>query len=119
MRRVASDLQESDGTRYGFSGGKLSFVEDSLIFETRGRSERVDEVNLEAWLKAHPDGVFILPKALAERRAGIMRIGEVSGFNYSLGNRVELTVCQLPRSPEQTRQNTGTPAAKADEQGVR
>lgn len=100
---------------------KMSFVEDSFIFEMRGRSERVDEVDLEAWLKAHPDGVFILPKALAERRAGIMRIGEVSGFNYSLGNRVYLTVCQLPSASEQARQNRALPipTATADEQGVR
>ncbi len=106
---------------------KLSFVEDSLIFEMRGRSERIDEIGLEKWLKDHPDGVFILPKVLADRKTGIMRIGEVSGFNYSLGNRVYLTVCQLPPSQEHARQNRPTPAATptaiptatADEQGVR
>ena len=98
---------------------KLSFLEDSLIFETRGRCQRIDEADLEAWLKSNPDGLFILPKSLAGLRTGIMRIGEISGYNYSLGNHVYLTLCQLPPTLEQARQNRAAPTAVVDDKGTR
>lgn len=39
--------------------------QDSMVFHTRGRVERLDEPALPAWLRAHPDGLAIL-----RRRAG-------------------------------------------------
>jgi hypothetical protein len=76
---------------------KQTFAEDSLVFETGGRARKIAESELDAWMEAHPTGLVVLPKQIADRKTGLMRLGEVSGFNYSLGNYVYLTVCATPR----------------------
>lgn len=42
------------------------YHEDSLIFWTRGRVERINADQIEDWLAAHPDGVAIVPAGPTE-----------------------------------------------------
>lgn len=68
------------------------FHEDSLIFHTRGRAERIGTEAVRTWLRDHPGGIVVTrPEAFAEdaddlRSARVL--GVVEGFNYSQG-RVE------------------------------
>ncbi len=71
------------------------YHEDSLIFSTRGRVERINVGDVAQWLKDHSNGVIILPKDLAERQPGLRIRGEISGFNYSIGKTVYLSVCEV------------------------
>lgn len=71
------------------------YHEDSLIFNTRGRVERINVGDVGQWLKDHADGVIVLPKEMAERQPGLRIRGEVSGFNYSIGRTVYLSVCEV------------------------
>jgi len=74
----------------------VGYHEDSLVFATRGRLHRLgsDPNSASAWLVANPDGILILPKPERLRLPGAKVRGEVTGFNYSNGNRVELVVVE-------------------------
>lgn len=70
----------------------VAFHEDSLIFETRARSWRVDEWKLKQWLTTQPNPLIVLDRERAEYWPRFRILGEVEGFNYSNGKRVELVV---------------------------
>lgn len=74
----------------------VGYHEDSLVFATRGRLQRLDSDpnTAVAWLDANPDGILILPRPEHLRLSGASVRGEVSGFNYSNGDRVELMVVE-------------------------
>lgn len=71
------------------------YHEDSLIFNTRGRVQRINSGDVGQWLKENPTGILILPKEMAERQPGLRLRGEVSGFNYSNGRTVYLSLCEV------------------------
>lgn len=70
----------------------VAFHEDSLIFETHGRSRRVDEWKLKEWLSANPGAIVVLDAERALYWPRFAALGEVSGLNYSNGKRVSLVV---------------------------
>lgn len=78
------------------------FHEDSLIFETRGRAERVslkspaDPTELVDWARAHPDALLVVPSPLGAALPGFHALGAVSGFNYTKGDRVDLVIGEIP-----------------------
>ena len=76
----------------------VGYHEDSLIFATRDRVERIGDVDLDAWLEAHPEGVVVLPASLLGSRTDLMLVSPTSpaieGFNYSKGAAVELVVVE-------------------------
>lgn len=72
----------------------VRFHEDSLIFHTRGRVERIGEDELAPWLDAHADGLVLLPSEMGE---GLRVLEVVEGFNYSKGERVRLAVAERAR----------------------
>lgn len=71
------------------------YHEDSLIFNTQGRVQRINAGDVAEWLKENPMGILILPKEMAERQPGLRLRGEVSGFNYSNGRTVYLSICEV------------------------
>lgn len=71
------------------------YHEDSLIFNTQGRVQRINSGDVAQWLKENPTGILILPKDIAERQPGLRLRGEVSGLNYSNGRTVYLSVCEV------------------------
>lgn len=70
-----------------------SFVEDSLVFESRGRVECMELHKLDDWLVANPDGVVLVPGWHASAR-GWKVLTSVEGFNYTKGVRVDLVLCE-------------------------
>lgn len=70
--------------------GAVGFHEDSLVFLTRGRLERLPDDAGPGWLAAHPGAVLIAPADLD--LPGARELAEVEGFNYSTGRRVRLRI---------------------------
>lgn len=69
----------------------VDYHEDSLIFLTAGRVDRLNGEDLRAWIDGHPDGLVVMP--IEHPTGGLRRLSEVSGFNYSKGERVRLQIC--------------------------
>lgn len=70
--------------------GAVGFHEDSLVFLTRGRLERLPDDAGPDWLAAHPGAVLIAPADLD--LPGAREVAEVEGFNYSTGRGVRLRI---------------------------
>ncbi len=74
----------------------LIYHEDSMVFHTRGRIERIDPPAARDWLIAHPTGLLLAPPTLIanlQREPGTPRLEQralESGLQYSRGKRVEL-----------------------------
>lgn len=73
------------------------YQEDSLVFATRGRIERVPEDSMAAWAAAHPDGVVIAPigsshAAESLRAAGWRDAFSARGVNLGRGKLVDIGV---------------------------
>lgn len=91
--RLANALRALDpaGSRPLASVG---YAEDSLVYLTRGRSQRLARDAARAWLDANPGGLLVVPNsedltALRARPAGRTR-----GFNYSTGRWVHLLIVE-------------------------
>lgn len=67
------------------------FVEDSLIFESHGRVECMEQGDLDDWLEENPGGVMLIPAQYAAQR-GWPALASVSGLNYTKGARVDLAL---------------------------
>ena len=77
----------------------IGYVEDSLLFESGRRVERLGAEALPAWISQHPDGLVIAttdllgrdgPIAAAAGRLQPIESSRVRGFNYSKGKVVEV-----------------------------
>lgn len=90
--RLAAQLTRGEETPIATVG----YHEDSLVFLTRGRVERIGRAAAADWLAEHPTGRLAAPAPLARELLGadpaLAAIGRVSGFNYSTGDPVELVV---------------------------
>lgn len=82
--------------------GLVEYHEDSMLFLTRGRAQRVDADRLDVWVKQHPRAYICvqrpsakrpsMPESAAETLGQLEIIGEVSGLNYSTGERVTIDI---------------------------
>jgi len=79
----------------------VGWHEDSLIFETRGKSRRVDEWKLKEWLKEHDRvgrrALIVLERERLAHWPPMREVGAVVGFNYSNGKPADLVVAELTR----------------------
>lgn len=82
---------------------RTGYHEDSLVFLTRGRAERVGRNRLAEWFVEHPDGLAVV-EASVDLPPGTAAIGTVEGFNYSKGETARLMlvarVALLPPAPQ-------------------
>ncbi len=100
VSRELAGMISAEGT-----GGRpiaaVGWHEDSLIFETRGRSRRIDEWKLKAWLAEHDSperrALIVMERERFERWPPMREVGAVKGFNYSNGKRVDLVVAEMTR----------------------
>ena len=76
------------------------YHEDSLIFLTRGRSQRVDAEDALPWLDTHPTGLLFCPRKLAQpqTREVLWWDGEVSAQYRELGHIHNKLLPTLPDS---------------------
>jgi 4-amino-4-deoxy-L-arabinose transferase-like glycosyltransferase len=72
--------------------GIVGFHEDSLVFETRGRIERITPGELDAWFAKHPDGLAVVPLEMLVGQTPYMPVARIDGFNYSKGRLTYLCV---------------------------
>ncbi|MEM1423130.1 MAG: glycosyltransferase family 39 protein [Planctomycetota bacterium] len=94
---VASVLAEVDpeGER---PLARTGYHEDSLVFLTRGRAERVGRNRLQRWIDEHPRGLVVFaPSDEQGVPAWARPLAEVEGFNYSTGERVRVVVMERRR----------------------
>ncbi|MEM1329884.1 MAG: glycosyltransferase family 39 protein [Planctomycetota bacterium] len=76
--------------------GAVGYHEDSLVFWTRGRLERLGDDAGSAWLHANPDGLLLVEDRFVDRITHPVRsLGAVSGFNYSNGRPVTVHLLEL------------------------
>ena len=86
---VASALAEIDpaGARHL---ARTGYHEDSIVFLTRGRAERVGRGRLDEWLQEHPGGLVVYQSPGDDSNppipAGTRPLARVDGFNYSSGS---------------------------------
>ena len=83
--------------------GGVGYNEDSLLWTTRNRLERLgDKVSdanraaIVAWCQANPGGYLLIPKPNAGEFAAYGTVvGELDGFNYSDGDPVDHALVRL------------------------
>lgn len=72
----------------------LEYHEDSLVFLTRGRLEKIDDAR--GWLRRNSRGLLIADPAAIDtadlRGPGVTEIGRARGYNYSRGRLTVLAV---------------------------
>lgn len=91
-RAIAGILRDADATGRR-PVAAVATHEDSLIYETRGRAQRVNPGDLHAFLDGHPGAlVVVTPAQAAEHRLTVL--GAASGFNYSKGRWIEAVVAE-------------------------
>jgi 4-amino-4-deoxy-L-arabinose transferase-like glycosyltransferase len=73
----------------------VGFDEDSLIFESRGKAQRVTIDALPAWLERHPDGLVCITEPLLAKVPSLRSLAATRGFNYAKGQRVEVVLAAL------------------------
>ncbi len=77
----------------------VDYHEDSLVFLSRGRIQRIEDKDLEGWLIEHYDGLAVVPSTRQLPTVHVRRLGEVEGFNYSKGRWQRLSLIEAQRSP--------------------
>jgi len=96
-RRAAEAIRTVDATGER-AVASVGYQEDSLIFETRGRAERIGAQYLGGWLAEHGSGLVLSPRDVHDKVAlsyPTNQHAELTGFNYSKGDRVELVLWSL------------------------
>lgn len=98
---LAISMHDSGGSR---PIAAIGYQEDSLIFLTNARAERVRPERLPGWLNANSDGIVILPTTRIEDAERLLPsplhiLGRVTGFNYSNGRWEDLLVAEASSTP--------------------
>jgi 4-amino-4-deoxy-L-arabinose transferase-like glycosyltransferase len=70
----------------------VEFHEDSLVFLTRGRVDRIKDDEIDAWFAAHPTGLAVVPGMMNLNASRWPVLGGVEGFNYTKGKLVTLAI---------------------------
>lgn len=108
--RVAEVIAEADSGE-NLPIASLGYSEDSLIFETRGKAERVSIRGMNAWLNENPRAFLVLKNDLLReidptapdwtwlREREQETVEYVRGFNYSRGETTVLVVYLMTGEP--------------------
>lgn len=78
-------------------GMAQGYEEDSLIFLTRGRVERVADDSLDEWRASHPKALLIVPAVEKYANVHYLPLAGVEGFNYSKGRITYLAIVERNR----------------------
>jgi len=81
--------------------GLIGYHEDSMLFLTRGRAQRLSAHDLPGWIAENPDGLVAVATApgrgLDEAWPMLREISRVSGFNYSTGDPLDVILTEIAR----------------------
>lgn len=93
--RICESIAQHD-PEGGRAVALVGYDEDSMIFLTGGRAERIRKKDTGAWLAAHPDGILVCAAgALDEvsvQTPGLRELARMDGFNYAGWEPVEAVV---------------------------
>jgi 4-amino-4-deoxy-L-arabinose transferase-like glycosyltransferase len=78
-------------------GAALGYEEDSLVFLTHGRIERVADSDLDAWRAAHPRALLVVPALEKFGYQSYLPLAGIEGFNYSKGRITDLAIVERRR----------------------
>jgi len=71
--------------------------EESVIFLTRARIERISRDEGQRWLRRHPTGVLLLQRSDSTGELAFSRIDTFAGYNYAGGRFVTLDLVERER----------------------
>lgn len=91
--RVARELERLDPSD-ARALGAFQYHEDSLIFLTHGRMERVADGDRAAWLATHPESLVVLPVEQVSEFPSLQVRSTLEGFNYSRGRAVRIVIAE-------------------------
>jgi len=93
------------------------FHEDSMVFLTEGRIQRMEYWKLSDWLEAHPHGLALLEERPFISGPDVERLAAVRGFNYSNGRTQLVALVQTRPGSRDARSAAGAaaPASSAAE----
>lgn len=72
-------------------------IEDSAVYLTRARIQRIPPDDALRWLRANPAGVVILERKDSTGQLDLNRLGTFAGFNYAKGRFVTLDLVERAR----------------------
>lgn len=72
------------------------YQEDSLIFLTRGRAQRLTVEEALPWLGRTPGALLVIPEEMALRAQSAAVLGVIEGWNYSKGRTQRVAVVERP-----------------------
>ncbi len=72
----------------------VSYHEDSLVYLTGGRVERLRWREVIDWMDRHPQGLLIMPEVLLPRGRRVQRLATVEGWNLGAGLYEQLMIAQ-------------------------
>lgn len=73
----------------------VRYHEDSMIFLTRGRAQRIGPETLERWFAENPTGLAVVPQRMHEDLPWAQQVSPpLSGFNYAKGRIEHLMVIE-------------------------
>lgn len=73
----------------------VGYHEDSLIFMTRGRLDRLDAASIPTWFAQHPRGILVRERGQAATGTSLKEVGSASGFNYSKGRTQHVAIEEI------------------------
>lgn len=88
--RIAETLNA--GTNQFRPCAAVGYQEDSLVFLTRGRVQRIQAAEAAAWTRSHPDGMLVVSKKDGVSVERMLPELEVTGFNYARSKRESVQV---------------------------
>lgn len=66
------------------------YIEDSLVFLTNGRLQRLIEGDADLWVDQNPGGILLASEDALPTRNRMRSIAQLEGFNFSTGKAVKL-----------------------------
>ncbi|MCA9271617.1 MAG: glycosyltransferase family 39 protein [Phycisphaerales bacterium] len=72
------------------------YTEDSLVFLTRGKINKLGQDEAMTWLREHPSGVLLLRQGMLTDNAAEFRvIDSVTGFQFARGKNITVDIVEL------------------------
>lgn len=116
-RATANALRAIDPR--GLRAVGLLFREDSMIFEMRGRAERLPSVDsLDEYLQDHPGALVVMRQDDLRGRGDVRVLAYVSGFNIAGARRERLAIVEAAGGPGGPVVNNGVGAGARAGMGV-
>ena len=97
--RLEAILQAQQSSDEPVPLAAAQYTEDSLMYASRGRLQRIGVGGIDQWSKQNPDGLIVAPTSDVPDEMAFEQLGRVRGFNYSKGQAMDLVVIRRRPTP--------------------